>query len=317
MCADPTVNDLLDAMRRLGRQVSFYPSLAKLVGIKEAIFLQQLVYWTPKSRNERGWIYKSAEDLEEETSLTYREQQRVRTTLKKRGLIEERYDRSEHRLYFRVVREAVLHLAPELGAPDKLSDAHLTKRQVVTDKTSGGTLPFVSSYKEQENTPLEDSPEDAARNAVQLKSLFSKAAKTKSTCPSWIHSELEESLYRGIHHQAIERAFFDAKSLSASEQLAECVRIGVTTLVTSRTATLKRLDSNAIERRAFKELLPGLKVLSRVSDFETRQRQTVQTITRVVVGQCVQMLGDSENLAGPGRDFSSTSDAGSKEIAVR
>jgi hypothetical protein len=170
---DLSVSDLLDAMRRLGRQVSFYPSLAKIVGIKEAIFLQQLVYWTPKAKNERGWIYKSAEDFEEETSLSYREQKRVRATLRQRGLIEERYSRDEHRLYFRVVRAAVKSLTPEGGAPDETSDAQHTKRQVAPDETYTGTLPFVSSLKEQESTteiPTEsrgiDSRQDASSGAV-------------------------------------------------------------------------------------------------------------------------------------------------------
>ncbi len=120
--------------------------------------LAQLVYWTPRSRNEQGWIYKSAEDLERETGLSYREQHRVRATLRDRGLIEERYSRDEHRLYFRVIPDAIDELVPEGGAPDETSDAHLTKRHMAPDETSDGTLPFVGSYMESESTS-ESTPE--------------------------------------------------------------------------------------------------------------------------------------------------------------
>jgi hypothetical protein len=141
-----------EALKRLGPVVVFYPSLAKLIGIKEAIVLAQFVYWTPRSRNEQGWIYKSAEDMEAETSLTYREQKRVRESLVGQGLIEEQYNREEHRIYFRVVPRAVDGLIPTQGAPDKTSDAHLTERRVAPDNSSTGTRPKVVSYKEAEIT---------------------------------------------------------------------------------------------------------------------------------------------------------------------
>lgn len=139
---------LYDSLRRLGRVVSFHVGLAKIVGIEEAIMLGQLVYWTPRAKNEQGWVYKSAEDLEEETSLTYRQQRRVRTELCTRGLLQERYAREEHRLYLRVIPEAV----NQLEAPDETSYAQVTKGQEAPDETSVGTLPNVVSYKETDIT---------------------------------------------------------------------------------------------------------------------------------------------------------------------
>src|SRR5262249_6843734 len=140
-----------DALKRLGRPVVFYPFLAKLIGIEEAIFVAQLVYWTPRSKSESGWIYKSAEDLELETSLTYRQQRRVREGLCRRGRLEGRYAREQHRPYLRVIPEALHELASE-EAPDQTSGAHLTIRQMPHDQREGGTLRKVSSYKEAEST---------------------------------------------------------------------------------------------------------------------------------------------------------------------
>lgn len=138
---------LTEALKRLGRPVVFYPFLAKLIGIEEAIFLAQLIYWTPRSKSEHGWVFKSADDLETETGLTYRQQRRVRKQLSDRGLIQEDPKKDEHRLYFRIVPEAVDRLISEVEAPDEMSDARVTDRQMPPDERSAASLPSVTSIK--------------------------------------------------------------------------------------------------------------------------------------------------------------------------
>jgi hypothetical protein len=105
--------------------VAYYPSLARLVGLKESIFLCQLLYWSPKGRHDKGegWIYKTAEEMEVETGLSYKEQIRLRKSLFRQGLIEENYARSEHRLYFRVNADNL----------DLLGE-HMTKSNVPSDQ---------------------------------------------------------------------------------------------------------------------------------------------------------------------------------------
>ena len=125
-------------IRSLGRPISFYPGLAKKVGISEAIFLGQLIYWTPKGRNEDGWIYKSAEEIETETSIPYRTQVRLRERLKAMNLIEESYAREEHNLYFRIKEETLDALVSD--------EEHLTERQVPPDKVAGATCQDGSSH---------------------------------------------------------------------------------------------------------------------------------------------------------------------------
>jgi hypothetical protein len=295
---------LTEAMKRLGRPVIFYPALAQRIGIKEAIVLAQFVYWTPRSKNEQGWIYKSAFDLEEETSLTYKEQCRVRKTLRKLGLIQERLSREEHRLYFRVVPDAIDKLIPEGGAPDQRSDAHLTKGQMPPDLLSGGTLQKVSSNRTEitsENTSeniaarIEDAKHiDAAEEPVQQHKFFLESLKKKTsrpaTSPAWAKDDLAIDLYHGIHGEAIRRAFFDARFLGPNEQLKNCIAVAVTSLVTSRVATLKSLPSDEIERRVSAKLLPSLATLSAVKNFPDRQGQVVRAVERVTVETCLQML---------------------------
>lgn len=99
---------LTDFLRDVGRPLTYYPSLARALGcVKAAIFLSNLIYWTGKQKDPDGWIYKSSEEIEGETGLPYDQQHTARKRLKRMGLIEERYARLDHRLYFRPRIEAI------------------------------------------------------------------------------------------------------------------------------------------------------------------------------------------------------------------
>lgn len=134
---------LTAAIKKLGRPMTYYPGLARLVGFKESIFLCQLVYWTPRcaaSEKGLGWIFKSVEEMEEETALGYKEQIRIRKSLVEQGLINEDYDRETHRLYFKVAVEKLDSLA------EHLPDGHMPKGKVAHDQQGDGTCPKVSSH---------------------------------------------------------------------------------------------------------------------------------------------------------------------------
>lgn len=71
------------------RPIAFYPDLAReLGGIGEAIYYQQIHFWSDKGNREDGFIYKSKEEIEHETTLTRDQQDRIRTKLTKMGWIE-------------------------------------------------------------------------------------------------------------------------------------------------------------------------------------------------------------------------------------
>lgn len=90
------------AIRELGRPVAYYPGLARIVGIEEAIFLMQLIYWSERTDDAEGWVYKTAAEWEQELAMTYTQQARVRTRLKELGVLAEKYKRLKHRMFFRV-----------------------------------------------------------------------------------------------------------------------------------------------------------------------------------------------------------------------
>jgi hypothetical protein len=69
--------------------IAFYPKLAELLGdIPSAIYYQQLNYWSDKGSRDDGFIYKSKHEIQEETTLTREQQDRIKAKLVKMGWLE-------------------------------------------------------------------------------------------------------------------------------------------------------------------------------------------------------------------------------------
>jgi hypothetical protein len=87
----------------IGRPVAYYPGLRRIAGSATAtIFLCQFLYWTGKEKGGDGWIYKTSDEIEEETALSYEEQKTARRRLVENGLLKETNARLEHKMYFRI-----------------------------------------------------------------------------------------------------------------------------------------------------------------------------------------------------------------------
>ena len=74
------------------RPIAFHPILARLAGRATAgLLLSQLLYWCERASNEDGWVYKSADEWEKETTLSEDEQRGARKLLENLGIIEIAY----------------------------------------------------------------------------------------------------------------------------------------------------------------------------------------------------------------------------------
>src|SRR5690606_32148820 len=90
---------LSDAMTGIGRPVVYYPRLARFFGsVNAAIFFSQLFYWQSRTENPDG-VFKTSEEWERETGLSYREQSTARKELRELRFLKERNRRLEHRIY--------------------------------------------------------------------------------------------------------------------------------------------------------------------------------------------------------------------------
>lgn len=104
----------------LGRVVAFYPGLTKITGsTNTTVFLCQLLYWSDKTKDAEGWIWKKSDELEEETGLTYNEQKTARDRLVELDILEEEYKRLSHFTRFRINKEVLDSLWDEISNKEK------------------------------------------------------------------------------------------------------------------------------------------------------------------------------------------------------
>lgn len=135
---------LSDFLEDVGRSVAYYPRIAKAVGgVKEAVFLCQLFYWKDKGEGADGWIYKTQAEIEDETGLSRYEQEHARKSLVKRGLIEEKYQRITHKMFYRVMPDALNLVWEQRDKPaiPKAQKSRSRKQQSNIPECSKPTLP--------------------------------------------------------------------------------------------------------------------------------------------------------------------------------
>jgi len=126
---------ITEAIKEVGRPVQFYPSLARVFGLEESVFIGQMLYWKGKEGNPEKGIKKSASEIESETSLSYRQQKRIKPKLKNIGVISYEYDRKNHDTYYIINEECV----------DSYYQEHRTKCPMPQDEKSHGIGRKVSS----------------------------------------------------------------------------------------------------------------------------------------------------------------------------
>lgn len=91
-------------LKEVGRPVAYYPNLARMIGsVNAAVLLCQLLYWSDnRSSDPENWIYKTQPEIEEETGLTRRKQEKAREILIERGFLQEKRRGSHGTLHFRL-----------------------------------------------------------------------------------------------------------------------------------------------------------------------------------------------------------------------
>lgn len=127
----------LDMIERMGRYVAFPPALVKpLGGVTAVLFFQQMLYWQDKCADPQLGVYKSADEIESETGLTYREQKTARDKLASLGVLIETHRRLEHRIYFKINRERANEVLTAFFSGDESAIPERRKRNSGTDKSA-------------------------------------------------------------------------------------------------------------------------------------------------------------------------------------
>lgn len=105
---------------RLGNPIAYYSTLARIPGgVEDSLFVSQFFYWYDKGHNPEAWIYKTQDEISEETGLTRRNQETARKQLRKIGVLEEKRIGIPERLTYRLnldVLAALVHKTRDGGA---------------------------------------------------------------------------------------------------------------------------------------------------------------------------------------------------------
>ncbi|EOW4565824.1 replication protein [Proteus mirabilis] len=138
-----------DLLLDFGRPVAYFPGLVKRLGsVNAVIFFSQIFYWQDKADSKLG-VYKTSEEIESETGLSYREQLTARKHLVSRGILVETNKRLEHKIYYLIdcekldyVMSQPIENAPNaqsaIGESHNSDFAEQQNERPRQDKTDGG-----------------------------------------------------------------------------------------------------------------------------------------------------------------------------------
>lgn len=123
----------IDAAILLQRPIAVSPLVIKVTGsAKLALLWSQINYWTDKTENPEGWIYKTREKVFDETGLSRKEQETARALGAELGILESRVMGTPPTVHFRVDMERMIQLTEEWLAKN---ESEVPKRAVSAKPT--------------------------------------------------------------------------------------------------------------------------------------------------------------------------------------
>jgi hypothetical protein len=126
-----------EAYEHSGRTIAVPVKLIHAIGAKGAILVAQLFYWKDKGIGGEGWVYKTKKQLTSETGISLKEQRKCVEEMKRKGVLETRYDRLEHRLWYRIHTETLDEIM-DADSPGEVPFGHMPKAPA---KKADGTGP--------------------------------------------------------------------------------------------------------------------------------------------------------------------------------
>lgn len=107
-----------------------WPAVSRACGgVVESLIWHELAYRS-EFEDEDGWISLTADDIEYETTITRRQQERARKVLRDRGLLEEKRAGQPARLWFRIDWDAMERALVGDPSFDKTSNQDAPERRI-------------------------------------------------------------------------------------------------------------------------------------------------------------------------------------------
>lgn len=144
------------------KPIAFYPDLAiALGGISEAIYYQQLYFWGDKGKRSDGFIYKSKKEIQDETTLTRDQQDRIREKLVKGGWLEVKNLKANNAptLHYKTLREITFSISGKPANP---------KSGNVANQISGKPANLITETTTENTTERVEASSTVSRDLIQF-----------------------------------------------------------------------------------------------------------------------------------------------------
>ena len=106
-------------MAVLGSPIAYYSLLARILGgVEESLFVSHFFSWYDKGHNPEEWLYRTQDEILEETGLTRRNQETARKQLREVGVLEEKRAGIPARLTYRLNLDTLATLVNKSITPD-------------------------------------------------------------------------------------------------------------------------------------------------------------------------------------------------------
>ena len=143
-----------DYMRAMGKPIAYYPKLAKpLGGVSAAILFSQLFYWQDKATSNLG-VYKTRDELEDETGLSHNEQRTAAKKLCEKGILIVTEKRLEHKTFYKIDNEKVNEILGDFASSMITSSRDIKSIPPELDIVDVGTTTKSSSLDQEITTEI-------------------------------------------------------------------------------------------------------------------------------------------------------------------
>lgn len=154
------------------RPIAFHRCLAELSGsVAAGLMLSQALYWSKRTSDADGWFWKTAEDWQEETTLTRREQETARKSLREidggNVWFEERRG-VPAKLYFRLDTERLMTILIGGKVQSSFHKSAILDSPNPPNKSSQIRQSFLLTETTTENTTESESTHPAVAIALEI-----------------------------------------------------------------------------------------------------------------------------------------------------
>ena len=155
------------------RPIAFNRDFVRLgIGITGALFLSQLVYWSKRTKD--CWFYKTADEWEEETGMSRKEQETARKRLREAGILSEKKQGIPAKLYFMLNENKLIELMDAVFYDDV--------KQVSTDGGNSMT-PKGECNTETTQETTTDNKKTSKKESIELYQLALNEVDEKTELP--------------------------------------------------------------------------------------------------------------------------------------